>query len=250
MTGYNARDELGRYFEGLARDWEMIEYKVDQFVAQGDRVVMLGRLRVAQQAHRQGRSTRRRWIPGASRTARRSNSTSTSTPRRCMPPSPEATRPKECDRDRPQQPPRRAEPDRHRQDRAQGAFPRRGDADDAGDHRHAGLDPRAGALAGRPHRLRHGLWRRRVRQARQPRPPHRGDRPAVEVADARHRSRRGLCAARRDDGRAGHALVVGRARQCGAGDRSRERQGRRRSTSATPRTGSRSATRPARSSRR
>jgi uncharacterized protein len=43
MTGYNARAELGQYFEGLARDWEMIEYKVDQFVAQGDRVVMLGR---------------------------------------------------------------------------------------------------------------------------------------------------------------------------------------------------------------
>ena len=42
MTEYNARDELGRYFEGLARDWEMIEYKVDQFVAQDDRVVMLG----------------------------------------------------------------------------------------------------------------------------------------------------------------------------------------------------------------
>jgi ketosteroid isomerase-like protein len=43
MTEYRARDELGRYFEGLARDWEMIEYKVDQFVAQGNRVVMLGR---------------------------------------------------------------------------------------------------------------------------------------------------------------------------------------------------------------
>jgi ketosteroid isomerase-like protein len=42
MTGYNARAELGRYFEGLARDWDMIEYKVDQFVAQNDRVVMLG----------------------------------------------------------------------------------------------------------------------------------------------------------------------------------------------------------------
>lgn len=42
MTEYSARDELGRYFDGLKRDWEMIEYKVDQFVAQGDRVVMLG----------------------------------------------------------------------------------------------------------------------------------------------------------------------------------------------------------------
>ena len=42
MTGYNARDELGRDFEGLARDWEMIEYKVNHLVAQQDRVVMLG----------------------------------------------------------------------------------------------------------------------------------------------------------------------------------------------------------------
>ena len=42
LTGYNARDELGRYFEGLARDWEMIEYKVNHLVAQQDRVVMLG----------------------------------------------------------------------------------------------------------------------------------------------------------------------------------------------------------------
>ena len=42
MTGYTARDELGRYFEGLARDWEMIEYKVNHLVAQQDRVVMLG----------------------------------------------------------------------------------------------------------------------------------------------------------------------------------------------------------------
>jgi ketosteroid isomerase-like protein len=43
MTGYSARDELSSYFDGLKRDWEMIEYKVDHFVAQGDRVVMLGR---------------------------------------------------------------------------------------------------------------------------------------------------------------------------------------------------------------
>lgn len=42
MTTYRKREELGRYFEGLARDWEMISYRVDQFVAQGDRVVMLG----------------------------------------------------------------------------------------------------------------------------------------------------------------------------------------------------------------
>jgi uncharacterized protein len=43
MDEYRTRDELRRYFEGLAHDWEMIEYKVDHLVAQGDRVVMLGR---------------------------------------------------------------------------------------------------------------------------------------------------------------------------------------------------------------
>jgi ketosteroid isomerase-like protein len=42
MTEYKARDQLAQYFEGLARDWEMIEFKTDHFVAQGDRVVMLG----------------------------------------------------------------------------------------------------------------------------------------------------------------------------------------------------------------
>jgi ketosteroid isomerase-like protein len=42
MTEYKARDELAQYFEGLKRDWEMLEFKTDHFVAQGDRVVMLG----------------------------------------------------------------------------------------------------------------------------------------------------------------------------------------------------------------
>ena len=43
MTSYQHRDELKGYFAGLARDWDMMEYEVDHFVAQGDRVVMLGR---------------------------------------------------------------------------------------------------------------------------------------------------------------------------------------------------------------
>jgi ketosteroid isomerase-like protein len=42
MANYRSREELGQYFAGLVRDWEMIEYRVDHFVAQGDRVVMLG----------------------------------------------------------------------------------------------------------------------------------------------------------------------------------------------------------------
>ena len=43
MTDYSSRDALKEYFAGLARDWDMIEYVAEQFVAQGDRVVMLGR---------------------------------------------------------------------------------------------------------------------------------------------------------------------------------------------------------------
>jgi len=43
LTAYSSRDQLKDYFGGLTRDWEMIEYHADQFVAQGDRVVMLGR---------------------------------------------------------------------------------------------------------------------------------------------------------------------------------------------------------------
>jgi hypothetical protein len=43
MTAFHRRDELKDYFDGLSRDWEMMEFKVDDFVAQGNRVVMLGR---------------------------------------------------------------------------------------------------------------------------------------------------------------------------------------------------------------
>ena len=43
MTAYSNRDKLKDYFAGLARDWEMQEYVAEDYVAQGDRVVMLGR---------------------------------------------------------------------------------------------------------------------------------------------------------------------------------------------------------------
>jgi ketosteroid isomerase-like protein len=43
LTAYQNRDALKDYFTGLSRDWEMIEYVAEHFVAQGDRVVMLGR---------------------------------------------------------------------------------------------------------------------------------------------------------------------------------------------------------------
>jgi len=42
MTAYTSRAKLADYFNGIERDWEMIEYRAEEFVAQGDRVVMLG----------------------------------------------------------------------------------------------------------------------------------------------------------------------------------------------------------------
>jgi ketosteroid isomerase-like protein len=41
MTAYNSRDTLKEYFDGLARDWEMLDWKTNDFIAQGDRVVVL-----------------------------------------------------------------------------------------------------------------------------------------------------------------------------------------------------------------
>jgi ketosteroid isomerase-like protein len=43
LTAYDSRHALQEYFGGLQRDWQMIEYVAEDFVAQGDRVVMLGR---------------------------------------------------------------------------------------------------------------------------------------------------------------------------------------------------------------
>jgi len=42
LTAYSSRDKLRDYFGELTKDWEMMNYVVDHFVAQGDRVVMLG----------------------------------------------------------------------------------------------------------------------------------------------------------------------------------------------------------------
>jgi ketosteroid isomerase-like protein len=41
LTAYNSRDSLKSYFEGLARDWEMLSWEVKQFIAQGDRVAVV-----------------------------------------------------------------------------------------------------------------------------------------------------------------------------------------------------------------
>lgn len=43
MTAYRSRDTLKEYFAGLERDWQMMEFATEHFIAQGDRVVMLGR---------------------------------------------------------------------------------------------------------------------------------------------------------------------------------------------------------------
>jgi ketosteroid isomerase-like protein len=43
MTTYEDVAALAKYFAGLSLDWEMIEFRTENFVAQGDRVVMLGR---------------------------------------------------------------------------------------------------------------------------------------------------------------------------------------------------------------
>jgi ketosteroid isomerase-like protein len=37
----SGKNELQRYFAGLAEDWEMIHYTPDEFIADGDRVVVL-----------------------------------------------------------------------------------------------------------------------------------------------------------------------------------------------------------------
>ncbi|MBY0531016.1 MAG: nuclear transport factor 2 family protein [Xanthobacteraceae bacterium] len=43
MTMHEGRESIAEYFRGLARDWSMIEFRTEEFIAQGDRVVMLGR---------------------------------------------------------------------------------------------------------------------------------------------------------------------------------------------------------------
>jgi ketosteroid isomerase-like protein len=60
MTAYSDVTTLARYFAGLAVDWEMIEFRPENFVAQGDRVVMLGRC--SWRAKRSGKVV---WTPKA-----------------------------------------------------------------------------------------------------------------------------------------------------------------------------------------
>jgi len=37
-----SKDEVKSYFDGLVSGWEMIDYKVDEYIAEGNRVVALG----------------------------------------------------------------------------------------------------------------------------------------------------------------------------------------------------------------
>jgi hypothetical protein len=41
LTAYSSRDALKEYFGGLARDWEMLDWKVNQYIAQGDSVAVV-----------------------------------------------------------------------------------------------------------------------------------------------------------------------------------------------------------------
>jgi uncharacterized protein len=60
LGAYHSRDALKEYFAGLSRDWEMIEFVAEHFVAQDDRVVMLGRC-----AWRYRKTGRVVWTPKA-----------------------------------------------------------------------------------------------------------------------------------------------------------------------------------------
>jgi ketosteroid isomerase-like protein len=39
----SGKEQLLAYLDGLARDWEMVSYEIGEYVAQGDRVVAIGR---------------------------------------------------------------------------------------------------------------------------------------------------------------------------------------------------------------
>jgi len=40
---HRSRAEAAAYFEALSRDWEMLYYEVERFIAEGEEVVMVGR---------------------------------------------------------------------------------------------------------------------------------------------------------------------------------------------------------------
>ena len=42
LTSYNSRDALTAYFSAILKDWDMVHFSADEYVAQGDAVVMRG----------------------------------------------------------------------------------------------------------------------------------------------------------------------------------------------------------------
>ncbi len=71
-----SKKDFERYFKGLLDDWEMINYKTGEFIAEGDRVAMRGTARPARS------STRPRPISGRFARAKSWSSTSSMTRRR------------------------------------------------------------------------------------------------------------------------------------------------------------------------
>ena len=43
LAAYNSRDALKGYFAGLAQDWTLVDWVTQEFIAQGDRVIVLSR---------------------------------------------------------------------------------------------------------------------------------------------------------------------------------------------------------------
>jgi ketosteroid isomerase-like protein len=41
-SAINSKDEFKRYFDGLLTEWQMVNYETGQFIAEGERVAMLG----------------------------------------------------------------------------------------------------------------------------------------------------------------------------------------------------------------
>ena len=81
MTSYNNRDALKDYFAGLARDWEWSDWQTKEFIAQGDRVVVLGELHLAFKKTGKVVSTPKADV-WRMKTARRWSSSNTTTPRK------------------------------------------------------------------------------------------------------------------------------------------------------------------------
>jgi ketosteroid isomerase-like protein len=44
MTSYSKRDTLKDSFAGLSRDWDMLDWRTEKFIAQGDSVVVISQI--------------------------------------------------------------------------------------------------------------------------------------------------------------------------------------------------------------